>query len=381
MCFLHRNVRSTRTQASLSTATHVFRMRVVQTFLVSGTPINRLKFFRPLIERSGVSLSHESNLMSTYVPMIEANEFQLVKSEIHDQYVCIAFDGTSRLGEAMNIVGRFCSQDFCIENRLLRFKTTRQHVKAPQLAQLITQTLCTELGFRLDMLVGLSRDSVGVNGAACRLLMQSTFTCAVDMMCISHTLNNVGRRISFDILREFMTPWLDLVGGRNPHRGAQQLWKATVYPMQVPGFSNTRWYAAAEIQFVLAENYHHLADFIDKLGHHDYGDATLAKMKAVFSVEDKRYALQLQLAAMLDMRELVKVTYELEGDRLELLLVYDRIEGLRNRFRAIRNGHDGVLQNVDAVLRNAVKLRNGTKMSKVSLAICLTPIDLCLMGY
>lgn len=37
-------------------------------------------------------------------------------------------------------------------------------------------------------------------------------------------------------------------------------------------------------------------------------------------------ALELDLAAMMDMRDLISLTYETEGDQLELLLVYERIE-------------------------------------------------------
>ena len=111
-----------------------------------------------------------------------------------------------------------------------------------------------------------------------------------------------------------MTPWLELVGGRNPHRGAQSIWKSTVAPTPVPGFSNTRWYAAAEIQFVIAENYHMLANFMAELDAHEYGDATRAKLNAILHDPEKSLRLRLQLAAMLDMRELVSTTYELEGD-------------------------------------------------------------------
>ena len=74
--------------------------------------------------------------------------------------------------------------------------------------------------------------------------------------------------------------------------------------------------------------------------------------------------LKLQLAAVLDMRALVKRTYELEGDRLQLLLVFSRVEGLREVGRSLRNDDtDGVLPNVDAILLRAdVKLQNGRKL-------------------
>ena len=48
--------------------------------------------------------------------------------EVDDQYVGIAFDGTTRLGEAINTTGRWCTKDFCIRMRLLDFTTLKQHV-------------------------------------------------------------------------------------------------------------------------------------------------------------------------------------------------------------------------------------------------------------
>lgn len=68
---------------------------------------------------------------------------------------------------------------------------------------------------------------------------------------------------------------------------------------------------------------------------------------------------------MLDMRHLIRTTYELEGDRLELLLVYHRIEELRAFGRALEDEQSSsILPNLDAALRQTVKLVNGTKISK-----------------
>ena len=52
---------------------------------------------------------------------------------------------------------------------------------------------------------------------------------------------------------------------------------------------------------------------------------------------------------MLDVRVLVRTTYALEGDRLEILLVPRRVEELRALGRALAANQDGVLPNVDDV--------------------------------
>lgn len=65
------------------------------------------------------------------------------------------------------------------------------------------------------------------------------------------------------------------------------------------------------------------------------------------------------------MRRLVRTTYELEGDRLEIMLVYRRVEELRAFGRALKEDEGAtVLPNLDGALRATAKLVVGTKVSK-----------------
>ena len=73
---------------------------------------------------------------------------------------------------------------------------------------------------------------------------------------------------------------------------------------------------------------------------------------------------QAALRRMLDVRIVVKTTYELEGDRLEILLAFDRIEKLRAFGRAVKANEDGVLPNVEGILRRLIKLEKGVVMEK-----------------
>lgn len=218
-------------------------------------------------------------------------------------------------------------------------------------------------GIPPPFVVCFSRDSVSLNGAACRVLTASPFTNACDVMCISHTLSNAGKHFEFPTLDKFKTPWLELVGGRDPHAGAKKLWKETVAPQAVPGYSKVRWWAWAEITFVVAEaGMKRLGDFISECEKRDYGDATRKSLRSIYDQEIDK--LRLELAAMLDARPLVKITYELEGDRLEIMVTFERIEGLRAMGRAIKAEDDGCLPNVDASLRRLMKLKKGTLIEK-----------------
>ena len=338
----------------------LYRYRVAESF-VCYPPFEGINHHRPLLQRSNYSVPEASHLKK-FIPKIELSELKRLNSELVGQYIGVAFDGTTRLGEAINTTGRWCTEDFVLVQRLLDFTTLETHVDNQRLAAHITNLLMQRRGVPLDHVINLARDSCAVNGAACRRL-KVTFSSAADSLCFCHTLCHVGERFELLTLKEFKTPWLELVGGRDPHRGAQTLWKEVVAPAPVPGYSKVRWYSWAEILFVIAEaGMNRLGDFIGTCEQRDYGDATRLKLRSIY--DEKPDELRLELAAMLDMRKLVSTTYELEGDRLEVLLVYDRVEALRSLGCAIRAKEDGVLPNVDCVLRRLMTLKKGVKMEK-----------------
>ena len=348
-------------QGSVDPDAMVFRYRTVETFLASGTPLSVCDIFRPLLERAGFALTDSSNL-TFYIPQIESKQIQLVKTALEGQYLSIQFDGTTRLGEAINVVAKWCSSDFKLVKRLLDFHTLEKHVDAPGLCSHINDLLGRKRGVPPMNVIGFSRDSVSTNGAACRRL-KLIYTAAVDMLCICHTLCHVGEHFHLPTLGAFMTPWLELVGGRNPHAGAKMLWKETVAPATVPGYSHVRWYAKAEIIFVIAEaGTRRLRDFLLELEQRNYGEATRINMQRIY--DNQGDMLRLEIAGMLDMRKLVSTTYELEGDRLEILLIYDRVEALRAVGNSLRTRADGMLPNVDAILRRLMDLKPGVKIEK-----------------
>ncbi|EDO49956.1 predicted protein [Nematostella vectensis] len=64
---------------TLSTSTRVFRIKVVQAFLKSGTSLNRVEFFREIFEEAGMSLSSSSN-MRQLIPFILEEEYKSTTS-------------------------------------------------------------------------------------------------------------------------------------------------------------------------------------------------------------------------------------------------------------------------------------------------------------
>ena len=101
----------------------LYRYRVAEAF-VACPPFERADRFRSLLCRSGYALTSATHL-KVFIPKIEQAELDLLVSELTDQYIGIAFDGTTRLGEAINVTARYCSADFEIVMRLMDFTTLK----------------------------------------------------------------------------------------------------------------------------------------------------------------------------------------------------------------------------------------------------------------
>ena len=156
------------------------------------------------------------------------------------------------------------------------------------------------------------------------------------MLCMCHTLSNMGLRLDFETISSFMTPWLDLVGGQHPHMSAKAMWRAAVHPTRVPVSATpggTRKPKSSSCW--VSENVDKLNKFLKDLDAKEFGKATRQKLHAILDQPDQAQHLELALVAMLDLRNLVRYTYELEGGRLEMLLVFDRVERLRAMGRSL----------------------------------------------
>ncbi|KAG8458651.1 hypothetical protein KFE25_008448 [Diacronema lutheri] len=332
------------------------RYRIVESFMFAGIELTKADHLRALLQRCGCA-STDSSHLRTLVPMVEKHELERIRADLSGQLVNIAFDGTRRLGEAVNVTGRFCSPTFQLEMRLIAFVTVAKSLSGNEIAAMLTTILLQQLNISLANVVGFSRDSVAANGKAMQTL-SALFPSSVDLPCISHTLTHVGEAFRFELLDTFMTPWYTLVCNNEM---AGQLWHSTIGE-SVKGFSSVRWYCRAEIMMQIAQHFDKVPKLLEELREREIGEATTKKMLEIYATSLAE--LKVSLAAILDMRRLIATTYELEGDRLEILLAYERIEALRSLGRRVARGDAGSLPNVDALLRRGVQIVDGIKIEK-----------------
>ena len=133
----------------------------------------------------------------------------------------VIFYGTARMGEALAIVIRFVQEDFKPTQRLIQLEVLAKALKGVELAQRLMSCLAVKCNFGPNTIIGGIRDGASVNGAALRQL-KFFYSNLFDVVCFSHTIDNVGNHFEFRILDSFTQYWVSLFAHSF---NARLLWK------------------------------------------------------------------------------------------------------------------------------------------------------------
>ena len=128
---------------TLSRDVQVYHVKVVQTFLKAGVPLNKVDIFRDLLEENGTRLAGRRSL-SDLVSFICEQEVAQILQEIAGRKVSVIFDGTTRLGEALVIVLRFVTDDWQITHRLIRLQLLAKSLAGEESARELISILQVE---------------------------------------------------------------------------------------------------------------------------------------------------------------------------------------------------------------------------------------------
>ena len=194
---------------------------MVEEFLKAEIPLRKTEKLRPLLGKQGYRLSHNSN-MKEYIQIIYKQEIQRIKAEIlrepcdgsggeFTRDLSINFDRSTRQGEAIVIAVRFVKDDWCIVQRLIRIDVCAKSVKADGLALVLKKCLSVEYSVRADSLMAAIRDGASVNQAALNCI-QFIFPKTFNVVCFTHTLDNVANHFGIPDLSEFGNLWICLFG-------------------------------------------------------------------------------------------------------------------------------------------------------------------------
>ena len=181
-------------------------------------------------------------------------------------------------------------------------------------------------------MIAAIRDGASVNQAALsriRFIFPKTF----NVVCFSHTLDNVGSHFVIPNLTEFGNLWIPLFS--QSHK-AGLMWKELT-GLKPKSYSETRWWSRWEVYKQLMEQFGNVQRIIDDMVRENVAPQISRQLVDFFSHLNKVISLKLELAALVDVGEVfVKATYILEGDGPLVLSFFETLQGVCN---ACQNVH------------------------------------------
>lgn len=145
--------------ANVDTAMLAYRLEVLELFLSTSTPINRIDGFRHLLERDRYRLTAADH-MRNYIPDLRARFLSSLCADLSGvRGVSLIFDGTSHLGELFVVNVRFWS-DFanCFKQKLLRLRHSEFALNTETMAAILLNAL-ERSKISVDNVIGAIHDS------------------------------------------------------------------------------------------------------------------------------------------------------------------------------------------------------------------------------
>ena len=296
------------------------RMEVVTSLLQAVISLAKADQLRPLLEEGSERLTYCTHLAS-YIPFNAENEKALIKEELNDfPYISVIFDGSIYLGEALVVLVRFVNDKFAICQRLVRVHVLAKSLKGQELAREVISVLSKELQYPSDKVIAVTRYGAAVNGAACNLLKDVTYRKLVDLICISHSLDNVGKRFETPLLDAFLHSWVSLF----PDSPAAKMSWRDQAGEAIKSYSCTQWWSWWEMLAQIQRNFHHVLPFLQAL---KSSPTVCEKLLRMLKDDDELKELQLQLCIVIDVGKLlVTKTYHLEGNGELIVEAYGQVQ-------------------------------------------------------
>ena len=186
------------------------RVEVVSVFLKAGTPSTKITHLHALLGKESARLTGESHLR-TYINFILEIEAAKVKAEVaHHPTVSVICYSSTHPEEALAVLVRLINEEFEIAQRLVRLHVLAKSLSANELARDIITILCTGLQIPASSIICAIRDGASVNGTAVRTTKEVMFPSMMDIICVSHTLEYVGRHMETPLLNNFLQKWIAL---------------------------------------------------------------------------------------------------------------------------------------------------------------------------
>ena len=149
-------------------------------------------------------MSHTFIHISSFIQEIEAAKVK------HHPPVSVISDGSTHQGEALAVLVRFVNEELEIVQLLVRLHVLAKSLSANELARDIITILCAGLQIPASTIIYAIRDGASVNGTAMQTMKEVMFPSIMNIICVSHTLDNVSRHMETPLLNNFLQRWIAL---------------------------------------------------------------------------------------------------------------------------------------------------------------------------
>ena len=182
--------------------------------------------------------------------------------------------------------------------------------------------LAVEYKFGPSVVIGAMRDGASVNGAALRQL-SFFYSELLDIVCFSHTIDNVGKHFEFQVLDLFFRYW---IGMFSHSYNARLLWREKT-GQSIQTYSETRWWSKWEVLNQVLVCFGFVEPFLREM--EESCPSSRGHLLEIVDNPQKFQDLRLELAALIDAgAHFVNATYYLEGDGPLIFSCYERLSAV-----------------------------------------------------
>lgn len=298
-------------KGTILTAAHrSYRMQVMMMWMQAGLPLSRIGVVQQVAAMPiTYSLSDHSNMAREHIPNVQQLLRKRVAAEIKGRDVSVCFDGSPFFGEAFALIVRFQDAHGDMQERLLRLRMLDRTMSGQDIAAVVRDILTKDFAIQPTNVLFFDRDGASANTRAMEFL-KFAFSVSHDIVCISHTINNAGKRQTLEYASRFMALWNKIFAHSV---NAKTAFKILVGKSQ-PTPSETRWWSFYEQCAFVSQHWAAVKPFLESDETHT--EEARQNLLEFLKTGLNELRVRMELAALVDFgHELVKCTYILEGSR------------------------------------------------------------------
>lgn len=321
-----------------------FRAMVGQGLLDAGVPFHKMEIpsFRAAFEFGAFATGGRKGIDELQSSLIDAL-FESLKERLSGKQVALLFDG-STINHSIEVALVRFVENGVITHLAIQSERVSKAMDAEKLGQTLIQAL-NRVGVTLRQVLVAISDRARVNSAAVRHWRDVPFH-----GCLSHTLNNAGKKMDSQFVHDFCGCWKRL--RTSPY--AKTTWKALT-GSAFPTCNSTRWWSWFELIDILDKNWIHVLPTLRECQKKNVAEKSVKSMIEILCSSSKRFGLRLEMKYyILQARPYVKAGYSLESKKMIAPYVQQIIAELKTA-RLLNRDDDSDLE---AIIQELTKNSN-----------------------